>query len=118
MRRHSVQQTALYRHFDAEGILLYIGIALSPVQRLRKHRDESTWFDRIASITIERFPTREEAKQAESVAIKSERPLFNIAHVQRLPDWFFDGLESSPCMKEMALKASVAKTLARYLGIS
>src|SRR5438067_656371 len=38
--------TQLYRHFDADGTLLYVGISLSALQRLRGHR-AAEWIDRI-----------------------------------------------------------------------
>ena len=71
--------TALYRHFDADGILLYVGIALSPIARLCEHRAGSAWYDRITTVKIVRYPTRDEAEAAELRAIREERPLHNIA---------------------------------------
>lgn len=77
-------RTALYRHFDSEGSLLYIGIALCPTYRLSKHRSRSPWFERIASITVHWYASRHEAMNAERQAIQAEHPLENIAH-SRLP---------------------------------
>jgi hypothetical protein len=74
------QETELYRHFDARGILLYVGISISTPQRLKGHRFASGWFKKVATITIQRFPTRAAAEQAERAAIRDERPLHNIAH--------------------------------------
>ena len=73
-------RTALYRHFDAAGTLLYVGISLSAVARLRSHQDESGWFGEIASVTIEWHDSRALAFAAERAAIKSERPRFNVIH--------------------------------------
>ena len=69
----------LYRHFNAEGELLYVGISLSAVKRLSQHKCDSTWYGDIATIEIEKFPTREEAMEAETVAIQNEAPIYNIA---------------------------------------
>ena len=71
--------TQLYRHFDESRSLLYVGISLSTFNRLSQHRDHSDWFKTITNVTIEHFPTREEAMAAERKAIKSENPKFNIA---------------------------------------
>ena len=71
--------TALYRHFDASGRLLYVGIALSPLQRLASHQ-QSTWCNDIVRIEIVRFSTRDEAISAERSARKSENPLHNRMH--------------------------------------
>lgn len=70
-------QTALYRHFDSAGKLLYVGIALSPTYRLRKHSRTACWFGQIAAITVQWFPSRGEALVAERDAIDSEWPLHN-----------------------------------------
>jgi hypothetical protein len=75
--------TALYRHFDSDGRLLYVGISLSAIIRLAEHR-ASPWFDDIARVEIERHPTRKAALAAERKAIRDERPLHNIVGVVRL----------------------------------
>lgn len=78
-------RTALYRHFDGAGELLYVGISLNAVSRLAQHRLEANWFDEIARIDIEWHPTREAAEAAERAAIKAEYPRHNIAHVGMSP---------------------------------
>mgnify|MGYP003647139781 CR=1 FL=1 len=72
--------TSLYRHFDHEGALLYVGISLSWPARTKQHAHGSRWFDLVAKVEIERFPTRAAALEAERQAIKSEKPKFNIVH--------------------------------------
>lgn len=72
----------LYRHFDAEGRLLYVGISLSAVFRLSQHKSVSHWVPEIARVTIENFPSREDAIKAERAAIRSEKPLHNKAHAR------------------------------------
>lgn len=70
----------VYRHFDADGALLYVGMGWSSLARLmRGHRKQSHWFDQIARIEIERFPTREAAYKAEWDAIVKEKPRYNLA---------------------------------------
>lgn len=71
------QRTELYRHFDASGRLLYVGISLSTAHRMGQHRNTSEWSHRVRTITIEHFPTREAALDAETEAIRTERPAFN-----------------------------------------
>lgn len=71
--------TSLYRHFDATGRLLYVGIAMNALARQVQHVNGSHWADMIATITIERFPTRGAAVDAEERAIAVERPLYNLA---------------------------------------
>lgn len=78
-RRPGIDSVALYRHFDADGRLLYVGISRSVTARLTQH-SESPWDHLIARIEVERFPTREEAEAAERAAIRSERPIHNRTH--------------------------------------
>lgn len=73
-------EAQLYRHFDKEGQLLYVGISCNHVTRLSQHRSNSSWFPLIASITIEQFKTKSDAEKAERIAIVKERPIFNRAH--------------------------------------
>ena len=70
--------TELYRHFDAKGQLLYVGISLSTVKRLGEHRCDSGWTKKITTITIERFKTRRLALDAERAAVQREHPLHNV----------------------------------------
>jgi hypothetical protein len=72
------ERTELYRHFDAEGVLLYVGESLSTTARLIGHRHKSPWFDEITRVEVEHFPTREAAKAAEDRAIAEEHPKYNI----------------------------------------
>lgn len=72
--------TSLYRHFDSDGALLYVGISMSWPARTKQHVHGSRWFDQVAKVEIERFSTRAAALEAERQAIKSEKPKFNIVH--------------------------------------
>jgi hypothetical protein len=47
--------TALYRHFNAAGDLLYVGISLSVINRLAGHMASSKWASDIATVKIEYF---------------------------------------------------------------
>lgn len=76
------ERTALYRHFAADGTLLYVGISLCAVGRLAQHRAEKPWYDQISRVDVEWLPTREQAIAAEKYAIQVERPLHNIIHTR------------------------------------
>ena len=73
-------RTALYRHFDADGALLYVGISNNPFYRLSKHSKTSSWSEEIARIDVEWLGSLEDAQAAERQAIKSEGPKHNLAH--------------------------------------
>ena len=77
-------KTQLYRHYDSDKKLLYVGISLSAAARLAQHRDAAHWFDDIATVTIETFPNREAALAAERKAIINEKPVCNIHHKRTL----------------------------------
>lgn len=62
---------------------MYVGIAVNPNNRFSSHRSMSAWFQQIRKITIEPFKTRAEAIKAERRAIKLEKPLHNLAHVEK-----------------------------------
>jgi hypothetical protein len=70
----------LYRHFDSEGTLLYVGVTITPHQRSIGHRSTSPWWSDVAHISYEMHPTAWVAWAHEEHAIKTERPLYNVAH--------------------------------------
>lgn len=78
------QKTDLYRHFDKEGELLYVGISLSTGNRTKGHRLDSGWWDDISRIEIEKFESRGMAEAAEVKAIQSEKPKHNVRHRSEL----------------------------------
>lgn len=69
--------TELYRHYNAKGRLLYVGISLATAARTAQHKASASWWDEVAKITIQRFPDRDAALKAEQAAIKGEHPLYN-----------------------------------------
>lgn len=79
----------LYRFYNTAGDLLYVGITNNPPGRFGKHRQEKQWWSNVARITLEQYETRAELAQAESLAIRAERPIHNVrgnkdAIIQRL----------------------------------
>ena len=70
----------LYRFFDAEDNLLYIGITMAFRERWSQHRRDKEWIDEITTIRLEQYETREELLQAEENAIRQEQPRYNVIH--------------------------------------
>lgn len=87
--------TSLYRHFDGAGTLLYVGVSLSALHRLSQHRNHSHWFSKIKTVTIEHFSSREMAIEAETNAIRDERPLYNLLGNENKKTYVVDNLENS-----------------------
>lgn len=71
-------RTALYRFFDADGTLLYVGITYDTEQRFASHSNNSPWWKDAVSHTVEWRDTRRLALAAELTAIRNERPRYNI----------------------------------------
>lgn len=69
----------LYRMFDEDGRLLYVGISTSALtfERLRNHKNGSHFFPLVRTITIEHVSSQEDLRAAEVIAIKNERPVYN-----------------------------------------
>ena len=97
--------TYLYRHFDAEGKLLYVGISLQAINRLAQHRDNAHWFSNIRDVKIEVFESRQDALAAERKAILEENPSHNIqrpsAKEQRAITQEFSGNPSEESRKDL-----------------
>ena len=77
--------TSLYRFYDANDVLLYVGITNSLPHRLAQHEAGKHWWTAVASASIEHYPTRKEAEDAERAAIRAELPVWNIAHQRQVP---------------------------------
>lgn len=78
LNKASASLQHLYRHFNKEGELLYVGISSSALRRLAEHEEASHWFTQISSVTIEHYPDRKAAMEAEKAAIRAENPRHNV----------------------------------------
>jgi hypothetical protein len=70
----------LYRFYDADDMLLYVGISDDWTRRLRQHWRDKPWFGDVISVTREPYPDRGAVSAAERAAIRAERPLYNKQH--------------------------------------
>ena len=68
----------VYRCYDIEGNLLYVGCTINVHKRLGEHRPYAAWFPMLARFTVDRYPTRRQALEVEGYAIIHERPLYNV----------------------------------------
>jgi predicted GIY-YIG superfamily endonuclease len=74
------ERTAVYRLFDTEDDLLYIGVSDQFGARWHQHAKVQPWWRDVDHQTITWFDTRDEALATETAAIKAEQPLYNIVH--------------------------------------
>lgn len=75
---------ALYRAFDSDGELLYVGATVNPGHRFQTHSGRDWWLE-VASITLERFAEWEDLAAAEREAIIREGPKYNVIHSAPTP---------------------------------
>lgn len=68
---------AVYRLFDEDGNLLYVGISYTPLRRFSQHLAKGR---RWHSSEVEWFSDRATAEDEEAVAIWQERPRWNKAN--------------------------------------
>lgn len=73
----------VYRAFDAEGRLLYVGCTKAPKQRRAAHRWDSPWFKFATRFTMAGPYEKSEAYRREDEAIESELPWFNATRADR-----------------------------------
>lgn len=71
-------RTALYRLYDADNQLLYIGITHNPEQRWTGHAFDKPWWPDVARKDLEWYDNRALAEAAEVAAIRTERTLYNV----------------------------------------
>jgi predicted GIY-YIG superfamily endonuclease len=77
--------TFLYRLYDGDGTLLYIGITRDPNGRFAAHAADKPWWDQVVRHSLEEVaaPT---ASIVERDAIRAEHPRYNVAHRRRTDD--------------------------------
>lgn len=69
---------ACYRLYGHGDELLYVGSTLRPENRFRQHSTDKAWWPEVARRDIAWFGSELEAREAEAVAIKQERPRYNV----------------------------------------
>ena len=74
------RQHALYRFYDTDGQLLYVGITLDPGTRWKTHSKDKPWWLEVANVTVEVHSSRGAVIEAERAAIIAEHPKHNIQH--------------------------------------
>ena len=74
------RQQTLYRLFDENDRLLYVGITWNVRDRFYAHKADKVWWDDVARHELEEYPDRDSVLEAERVAIKTEFPIYNVLH--------------------------------------
>lgn len=118
------REQTLYRFFDAEDNLLYVGISVRVEKRFHDHQKRSTWWDEAVYVTFEKFPNRQSVLQAEAEAIQTESPKYNkdlnpnyesaMDHFQKLKAWVLTDIEPPEDHAFLVEKLKWARSLDPY----
>lgn len=70
---------AVYRPYDADGALLYVGISKDFGRRWQQHAGAKPWWPQVERMTVEWHDDEASAQRAEVQAIELEHPRYNVA---------------------------------------
>jgi predicted GIY-YIG superfamily endonuclease len=73
-------QTGLYHVYGEADILLYIGVSKHFGVRWQQHAQKQPWWNERRRMTVDFYDDREEALDAEALAIFTEQPKYNVLH--------------------------------------
>lgn len=76
----AVSAATVYRFFDADGSLLYVGMTTLGPARWSQHATLQPWWQDVATATVAHYPSVEAALHAETAAILAEQPVHNVMH--------------------------------------
>lgn len=71
------KETYVYRFYDINSNLLYIGIAYDIEQRFTQHAKDKDWWPDVHKMYVRKYPNRFEAARIEEQAIKKYNPKYN-----------------------------------------
>lgn len=68
---------AVYRFYDADNRLLYVGMTLDRDLRWNNHASTKAWWPQVARQEVTWYETKRHAREAEREAISAEGPIYN-----------------------------------------
>lgn len=94
-------ETCVYRIYDANDVLLYVGITNNLTIRWSEHGSKPWWRTEAHRYDVRWYPSRDVAKALEKQAIISECPKYNEVHRNpSLPPLRVKGVPVTPTSKE------------------
>ncbi|WP_202033167.1 DUF3039 domain-containing protein [Nocardioides sp. WS12] len=78
MRPSDLRPHFVYRCFDGDDRLIYVGCSASPRQRMDQHRGSSWWFNQVERTRYVVFNDKDYALGKEREAIATENPRWNL----------------------------------------
>lgn len=112
----SSKQHIVYRVYDVDGRLLYVGCTSNLPQRMANHRATAKWAYRMSTVVESPvYHDRDSAYEAERHAIATEHPAFNVKSrsLDRRTWTRQDYLDYMAAREHVAYVPRVAKQLAR-----
>lgn len=115
------REHVIYRLHDANGALLYVGHTSDIATRIRSHKREKAWWPEVMSMETTAVASKQEAVEAERMAIQTESPLHNMQLVPGFrmvvksfripePDWLAvvaradrEGLNPTEVVRQLAI---------------
>lgn len=118
MAKRTAFQTCVYRLYNADDQLLYVGCCHEWGVRISQHSRTQPWGDQIVKVTIEHHESAASAAAAEVAAIASERPLHNIDHHPERPKRASGELSRCILVALAELGQATSKDVATHIGCS
>jgi hypothetical protein len=120
-------RTAVYRFFDADESLLYVGVSSQPEVRRQQHAADKAWWPEVARTDTVWYADRPKALAGEAFAIITERPRYNVILPARDPEAFppmtvrfprdvHDGLRRKAFDERKAMNTLVVEAVRKDLG--
>jgi predicted GIY-YIG superfamily endonuclease len=72
--------TYLYKLYDQNNKLLYIGITTDYKVRFKNHANNQSWWNKVSRHWIKKYPSRTSALRAEKRIIARQKPKYNITY--------------------------------------
>lgn len=95
-----MRSAGVYRLYDAQGALLYVGSTVDVRRRMGEHALAKPWWGDVAEVTTEVCPSVAVALATEAEAIRAEQPRYNVTGTGGLTDEDRDELVAAASLIE------------------
>ena len=75
---HTDDRHYVYRLFDQQGRLIYVGCSYNPETRISQHRQTMWWANQIRRVKLTVHPNKKAGHAAEQEAIREVKPRWNV----------------------------------------